>query len=101
MERIIDSRPGIELMQRVIEEVILTKRAAADAKTPAELVAARKPGSFTTPKVLNRSSPWIVAIIEHLQKIHDSEGFLRCEIPEALVTSAPEIPSVPPHDFLG
>src|SRR5439155_107316 len=40
-----------------------------------------------------------LAVVEHLQKIHQTIAVLRGVIPKLLVASAPEVPSVAPHDF--
>src|SRR5437588_10677875 len=41
------------------------------------------------------------AVVEHLQKVHQSVTVLSGTIPKVLVATAPEIPSVAPHDLLG
>src|SRR5213596_119238 len=41
------------------------------------------------------------AVVEHLQKVHQSVTVLSGMIPKVLVATAPEIPSVAPHDLLG
>ena len=65
------------------------------------LVAARKPGSLTSPSVLKRSPRWIFAVVEHLQQIHQPVAVLCDMIPEMFVAAAPKIPSVAAHDLFG
>ncbi len=49
---------------------------------------------------LETLNAWIFAVIQHLQKIHQTVAILGCAIPKMLVAAAPKIPGVAAHDFL-
>jgi hypothetical protein len=58
-------------------------------------IPARSPG-----RELETFAARKLAVIEHLQQIHQPEIVLRGVIPKMLVASAPEIPCIAAHDFL-
>src|SRR5262249_29150760 len=65
------------------------------------LAGSAKSGLVYQPQGFETLTARKFAVVEHLQKIHQSVAVLRGVIPKMLVTGAPEVPRVSPHDFLG
>src|SRR5213078_4970790 len=60
-----------------------------------------KTGLVREPQSFEPLAAYILAVIEHFQKIHQAVTVLSGPIPKMLITAAPKVPGVPAHDFFG